>query len=262
MAHVAFIALIMRMSFQIKSFPAPLKFTDITLVTAPTSAILPSLPPRGQARNMQAGSASAAGKHMPSNRTGNQQSGFGWPAGQAGRGNAWPPVTSGRLNLKAATTSSFTLSLPGTALPGKGNYMAKANPNAASGMGKYAPGTYRPRFETDQEEGAIGGGIVRIAFNAKNQDISFWTQSVLSRIERYWIIPTMSRVGLAGQVEITLTIDQRGRQLALEIVRSSAHEMLDQAALNAVKASLPFPPLPENIAGKAFRFNFVFTYNG
>jgi TonB family protein len=164
--------------------------------------------------------------------------------------------------MKAAAASAFTLSQGGSAMPGTVNFTAKANPGAASGMGKYAPGTYRPRLDADNEGDASIGGTVLIAFNVRDQAVSVWTQSVLSRIERYWVIPTMSRVGLAGQVEISLTVDQRGRQMALEIVRSSAREMLDQAALNAVKASLPFPSLPENIAGQAFRFNFVFTYNG
>ena len=63
-------------------------------------------------------------------------------------------------------------------------------------------------------------------------------------------------------MQVTLTIEKDGRERALVMDESSLPESLAQSALQAVRASLPLPPLPENVAGQTFAFAFVFVYNG
>ncbi len=106
------------------------------------------------------------------------------------------------------------------------------------------------------------GGVFLIPFDIKERAIAAWTEAVLARIERNWTIPPMGRLAFAGQVRITLTIEKNGESRALAVADSSLPEAMSQAALQAVKASLPLPRLPENVAGREFAFTFVFIYNG
>jgi protein TonB len=52
------------------------------------------------------------------------------------------------------------------------------------------------------------------------------------------------RRGLSGTVELEILIDSSGRVGEVEVVRSSSHALLDEAALDAVRSvpPLPFPP--------------------
>jgi TonB family protein len=101
-----------------------------------------------------------------------------------------------------------------------------------------------------------------MTFDIKEKAVAAWTEAVLARIERNWIIPPLARLSFSGQVQITLTIEKDGSRQALVIDDSSLPGSLAQSALQAVQASLPLPPLPENIAGQTFAFTFIFVYNG
>jgi protein TonB len=52
------------------------------------------------------------------------------------------------------------------------------------------------------------------------------------------------RRGLSGKVELEVSIDLAGKVTGVEVVGSSSHEMLDGAAVEAIRAvpPLPFPP--------------------
>jgi TonB family protein len=101
-----------------------------------------------------------------------------------------------------------------------------------------------------------------LPFDARERVVADWIEAVLARIERNWILPASARLSFAGRVEIALTIEKQGRQRARVIDDASVPEPLTRAALQAVEASLPLPPLPENVAGETFAFTFVFVYNG
>ncbi len=63
-------------------------------------------------------------------------------------------------------------------------------------------------------------------------------------------------------MQITLTIERQGGERSLVIDDADVPEPLTLAALHAVQASLPLPPLPENVAAESLAFTFVFAYNG
>ena len=54
------------------------------------------------------------------------------------------------------------------------------------------------------------------------------------------------RRGLAGSVELEVAIAPDGRVTAVKVVSSSSHEMLDEAAADAVRRLRPIP-LPANL---------------
>ena len=54
--------------------------------------------------------------------------------------------------------------------------------------------------------------------------------------------------GLEGTVQIRFTLNQDGTLAELSVRNGSSHPSLDDAALSAVRAAAPFPPLPESVA--------------
>ena len=125
---------------------------------------------------------------------------------------------------------------------------------------RYSVGAYRPGAAPGGNGGP--GNVFLLPFDIRERAVADWTEAALSRIERNWFIPTSARLAFSGQVQITLTIERQGRQRALVIDHSNVPEPLTLAALHAVQAVLPLPPLPENVAGESFAFTFVFSYNG
>jgi outer membrane biosynthesis protein TonB len=108
----------------------------------------------------------------------------------------------------------------------------------------------------------LSGGIFLLPFDTRERVVADWTEAAMARIERNWIVPASARLAFAGRVQVTLTIERGGARRSLVIDAADVPEALTQAALHAVEASLPLPPLPENVAGESFTFTFVFHYNG
>jgi TonB family protein len=169
--------------------------------------------------------------------------------------------TSARLKLQASPRSAFSLVLPASGLPFAGANASFPETGKWRRTGKYTADFYPGGNYFSENSGPTGSCRSRLPFAVQNKETAAWNQDVLARIERNWIIPTVARAGWTGQVEIILTIDRDGAPLSLTVKRSSSREALDQAALNAMKASLPFPPLPESIDPRPVVFHFVFTYN-
>lgn len=86
---------------------------------------------------------------------------------------------------------------------------------------------------------------------------------VLAAVRRNWmaVMPESARLGRRGKVVIQLAIDREGRVPKLVIAESSGAEPLDRAAVAAITASDPFPPLPGEFRGEEVRLQFNFRYN-
>lgn len=94
---------------------------------------------------------------------------------------------------------------------------------------------------------------------------SLFAQDVRARIERKKIYPDTARdLGLSGEVEVLYELDRGGNLLRAEIVVSSGHRLLDQAALKAVK-SATYKSFPEDAwlgaGSKVFKTKLVFSIN-
>jgi TonB family protein len=86
---------------------------------------------------------------------------------------------------------------------------------------------------------------------------------VLAAVRRNWmaVMPESARLGRRGKVVLQLAINREGRVPKLVIAESSGAEPLDRAAVAAITASDPFPPLPEEFRGEEVRLQFNFRYN-
>ncbi len=184
------------------------------------------------------------------------------PAGDAGSG---PPSSRGVLSFSA--TGDFSLRNPASgsfrlAPAGKSPdaWAIPIGPEPPPRPLRYLANAYRPGAAANRAGNS--GGVFLLPFDIRERVVADWTAAALARIERNWIIPASGRLAFSGQVQITLTIEKQGRQRALIIDDSTLPELLTLAALHAVQASLPLPPLPENVAGETFSFTFIFAYNG
>jgi TonB family protein len=101
----------------------------------------------------------------------------------------------------------------------------------------------------------------KTSFNINKLDISPWAREVVEKIQKNWAIPTSQDDGKKNVVEIKVSIGKNGELLNVSIRNSSAHPTLDQAALNAIRISAPFPELPENFPNNNLDVHFLFQYN-
>ncbi len=67
------------------------------------------------------------------------------------------------------------------------------------------------------------------------------------------------RQRLEGSVELDVLIDQRGRVAEVRVARPSAHPMLDQAALEAVRSLAPLP-LPQHLPRRPLRVRLPLVF--
>jgi TonB family protein len=77
----------------------------------------------------------------------------------------------------------------------------------------------------------------------------------------YSLIPETARLGEKGRVAIVFEILKDGSVPQLRLVASSGSDPLDRAAVAGIRASIPFPPLPQEFTGNHLVLQFIFLYN-
>jgi len=90
---------------------------------------------------------------------------------------------------------------------------------------------------------------------------SYFTR-IKHQIERVWIYPlTAAQRGISGDLSLTFRISKDGNLMGVRLVEQSGYEILDVAALKAVKEAAPFYPFPKNIRRDKLTIlaNFVYT---
>ena len=82
------------------------------------------------------------------------------------------------------------------------------------------------------------------------------------QIERVWIYPSdAAQRGISGDLSLKFRISKDGNLMGVHLVDKSGYEILDVAALKAVKEAAPFYPFPKNIQREKISIlaNFVYT---
>ena len=77
-------------------------------------------------------------------------------------------------------------------------------------------------------------------------------------IKRNWTPPKSDKT---RRIVVGLSIAKDGKLLNHRIIKSSGTPLADRAAMEAVKQSSPFKPLPEEFKGKWVAIEFTFDYN-
>jgi TonB family protein len=97
-------------------------------------------------------------------------------------------------------------------------------------------------------------------FESKGYDITPWAQKVVARINENWFVLPGFKIEENSVVGVGVIFDKYGEVISAKIKRPSEVQPLDQSALNAIKMSAPYPPLPEQFPGDQLKAFFLFNY--
>jgi TonB family protein len=162
-----------------------------------------------------------------------------------------PPGGGGESKLQLSTTS------PGDAIR---QSLEAAARGRASGPGE-GPGdsplqfrNFDPNFSTEAP---------LILSDTRGVDFGPYLARVVFNVRRNWysMIPVAAKLGQKGRVGIVFEILKDGSVPQLRLVAGSGSDPLDRAAVGAIRASNPFPPLPDEFTGEHLVLQFMFLYN-
>ena len=106
--------------------------------------------------------------------------------------------------------------------------------------------------------GDTGSGVF---FDTQGYDLGPWANRVIAMVRKNWIVPVAADLGLKGIVGISFQVDRSGKILNPKIVLSSEVPSYNQAALQALMITDPFPPLPADFPRPLLPAVFRFYYN-
>jgi protein TonB len=82
------------------------------------------------------------------------------------------------------------------------------------------------------------------------------------QIERVWIYPSeAARRGIKGELTLKFKISKDGNLMSVRLIDASGHEILDEAALKAVKEAAPYYPFPVTIKKENLSIVATFVYS-
>lgn len=119
-----------------------------------------------------------------------------------------------------------------------------------------APSTAEPEVK-GSARGVAGGlsmGAPAATFDAPDFTYGYYVDQMLAQISRNWSRPP---VGSGVETELHYRIERNGRITEVKIVRSSGINSFDLAALRAVQASSPLPPLPSAFRQSSLGVNLI-----
>jgi outer membrane biosynthesis protein TonB len=125
---------------------------------------------------------------------------------------------------------------------------------AGSGAGAYGTAS------AGAGRGRGGRQRASVSIPLKGYDITPWAAKVIALVQRNWILPDVGRLAARTRVKIVLIIRRNGELASLEVSESSSLDVLDDAAVKALRASLPFPALPDDFPGDLLEADFEFAY--
>jgi TonB family protein len=197
----------------------------------------------------------------------------------AGGGNVPPP---GSGSVIPSLSSKFRDSIT---VHGKGGLtIPLAPPGTPAGPPGVGGGAPLPDF-SKYNRGAYGGGVggygtggggtgsgsggaggsgrqrVGMSIPLKGYDLLPWATAVVDRIQLNWALPSVPELPEGARISMIVVIKKTGELDSIEILEGTSLEALDRAALDALRASLPFPALPADFPGDLLEISFEFVYN-
>lgn len=117
---------------------------------------------------------------------------------------------------------------------------------------------------TDNDPTAFGDSDDDELVSLDTTDVKYasYFARIKHAIERVWIYPSDAlQRGIGGDVSLKFRISKDGNLMGVHLVDKSGYEILDVAALKAVKEAAPFYPFPKNIQREKVSIlaNFVFA---
>jgi protein TonB len=103
------------------------------------------------------------------------------------------------------------------------------------------------------------------SFDVKEMRYLTYLRRLRDRIESIWVYPPDAAAkGIYGDLILKFTIKKNGKLGSVELIRTSGHKDLDDAALRALRDADPFWPLPDEWGMEAYTIqgHFVYTIYG
>lgn len=98
-------------------------------------------------------------------------------------------------------------------------------------------------------------------FDTSEYRFLIYNQRLKQRIESIWVYPRDAAArGIYGDLVIRFTILKNGELGSIELVRTSGHKSLDDAALKALRDGAPYWPLPKEWGMDAYTIEGLFIY--
>lgn len=105
-------------------------------------------------------------------------------------------------------------------------------------------------------------GKKTFVFDTNEYRFMLYNERLKERIESIWIYPADAAAkGIYGDLFIRFTIKKNGRLGAVELIRTSGHKSLDDAAMKALKDGEPYWPLPDEWGMEAYTIEGHFIYS-
>jgi protein TonB len=104
-----------------------------------------------------------------------------------------------------------------------------------------------------------------LTFDTNEYKFLIYNRMLKEKIESIWIYPPDEAArGIYGDLIIKFTIKKNGILGAVEIIRTSGHKNLDDAAIKALRDGEPYWPLPDEWGMQAYTIvgHFVYTIYG
>jgi protein TonB len=102
-------------------------------------------------------------------------------------------------------------------------------------------------------------------FDAKEYRFLLYNTRLKERIESIWVYPPYeAEHGIYGDLMIRFTIKKNGQLGSVELLRTSGHKSLDDAAIKALREGAPYWPLPDEWGMEAYTIegHFIYTIYG
>jgi TonB family protein len=110
----------------------------------------------------------------------------------------------------------------------------------------------------DLPSGDPGSGVF---FDTQGFDLGPWANRVIAIVRSNWIVPVAAELGVKGVVGVSFQVERSGRIINIQVISTSGTPSFDQAAVNALKTSNPFPALPADFPRPVLPGVFRFYYN-
>ena len=139
-----------------------------------------------------------------------------------------------------------------------------AKPQAASSPANESPPTETPSKETAAKEAPPKEAAREepVPLRRRDPKVIAYMTSVRRAIDQQWVYPAAAlRQRVEGKVPLELTILEDGRLGEIRVVRSSGASVLDEEAMRAVKAAVPFKPIPAGIGRDRITLVTTFDYS-
>lgn len=142
----------------------------------------------------------------------------------------------------------------------------QTRPNAGGGLmvgdPGAGPGGYGEGLNLPPSPG-VQGSALELKSDPMGVDFRPYLTQILATIRRNWyaVMPESVKLGRRGKVGLLFAITRSGSVSKVTWAFQSGADALDKAAVAAISASNPFPPLPAEFKGERVVLQLNFAYN-